>query len=54
MNTKIAIIGEYHETFVPHTSLNLSLELIREDLGIDLEYYWIDTITINNNCEKKY
>jgi CTP synthase (UTP-ammonia lyase) len=41
MKPKIAIIGEYYDNFDPHTSLNQSLEYLRDQF--EFEYEWIET-----------
>ncbi len=41
MKPKIAIIGEYYDNFEPHTSLNKSLDYLRDEF--EFEYEWIDT-----------
>jgi CTP synthase (UTP-ammonia lyase) len=41
MKPKIAVIGEYHDNFEPHTSLNQSLDYLLDEY--DFEYEWIET-----------
>jgi len=50
MKTKIAIIGEYYDTFEPHTSLNKSLDFLKDEY--DFEYEWIDTVTIEKDRDQ--
>jgi CTP synthase (UTP-ammonia lyase) len=44
MKPKIAIIGEYYDTFVPHTALNESLDYLKAKY--DFDYEWIETLTV--------
>lgn len=44
MNKKIAVIGEFHENFKPHTALNESIEHVKTKHKIDLDIDWIDTL----------
>jgi CTP synthase (UTP-ammonia lyase) len=41
MKPTIAIIGEYHDGFEPHSALNRSLDDLGD--GRDFTYEWIDT-----------
>jgi CTP synthase (UTP-ammonia lyase) len=55
MKTKIAIVGEYYDTFEPHTSLNKSLDYLQNQYGF--EYDWVETITVEKEKDellKKY
>lgn len=44
MRTRIAVIGEYCDTFRPHSALNESLNSFQKKY--DFEYEWIDTIAV--------
>jgi CTP synthase (UTP-ammonia lyase) len=50
MKPKIAIIGEFYDTFVPHTALNGSLDQLKSTY--DFEYRWIDTLTVKDNRDQ--
>jgi CTP synthase (UTP-ammonia lyase) len=44
MKPKIAIVGEYYDTFEPHTALNKSLGALKPQY--DFEYEWLDTVSV--------
>ena len=50
MKPKIAIVGEYYDTFDPHTSLNKSLEYLKSQYNF--EYEWIDTESVENRNDE--
>ena len=52
MKVKIAIVGEFHKDFIPHTSLNQSLDYLSMDSMIAIEYKWIDTSTLEENAQE--
>lgn len=50
MKPKIAIIGEYHDTFAPHTFLNKSLNDLSDEN--DFGYEWIETELVNKERDR--
>lgn len=42
---KIAIVGEFYDSFEPHTALNNALDLLKDKYNFI--YEWIDTETVN-------
>jgi CTP synthase (UTP-ammonia lyase) len=44
MKSKIAVIGEYYDSFEPHTSLNHALDNLRGQYSFD--YEWLETTTV--------
>lgn len=50
MKPKIAIIGEYHDNFEPHISLNKSLDYLNTDY--DFSYEWLDTECCDKNAAR--
>lgn len=49
MKPQVAIIGEYYDTFDPHTTLNKSLEFLTGQY--DFEYEWLETIDVERQKE---
>lgn len=49
MKLKIAIIGEFYQNFLPHTSLNKSLDYLARSMNVLIEYKWIETTDLLAN-----
>ena len=49
---RIAIIGEF-ENFVPQEAINQSLEYLRNELGFEIEYKWIETTKLEENPQNE-
>ncbi|MDK2865793.1 MAG: hypothetical protein PWP51_916 [Clostridiales bacterium] len=49
MTIKIAIIGEYHENFLPHTSINQAMEDLSHFMNVNIDYDWIETTDLISN-----
>jgi CTP synthase (UTP-ammonia lyase) len=54
MNKKIAIIGEFHNNFRPHSDLINSIEHVKTKLNLDIEYEWIDTLRAEKEGDKLF
>ncbi|MDC7125467.1 MAG: hypothetical protein PQJ46_07860 [Spirochaetales bacterium] len=52
MKVNIAIVGEFREDLLPHTSLTQSLDYLSEDSEFSIEYKWIDTSLLENEPQK--
>ncbi|MCC9165402.1 CTP synthase C-terminal region-related (seleno)protein [Pontibacter harenae] len=52
MKTKLAIIGDYNDTFRPHKATNEGIEHSIKKLDIQLQYDWIATDTIETDFDK--
>ena len=50
MKSKIAIIGEYYNSFEPHIALNTSLDYLKEEYNF--EYEWLDTERVNRERDE--
>lgn len=50
MKTKIAIVGDYYETFETHTMLNQSLDYLKDQF--DFEYEWVETAEVQNQKDR--
>lgn len=50
MKPKIAIVGEQYDNFEPHTSLNRSLDYLKDKY--DFEYEWIDTELVDKERDR--
>ena len=51
MKHRIAIIGEYYENFAPHTSLNQSLDYLKDQFAF--EYEWIETEAVESEGDRR-
>lgn len=49
MKPRIAIVGEYYESFEPHTALNASLDTLRDEC--DFTYEWVETLAVEERGE---
>ena len=52
MPIKIAVVGEYNESYPAQVALNLALSYIANDLKTNLIYKWIDTLEIRETADK--
>jgi CTP synthase (UTP-ammonia lyase) len=52
VKVKIAIVGEFHKDFIPHASLNHSLDYLSQESTYSIEYNWIDTSTLEDNVQE--
>ncbi|RDV11861.1 CTP synthase [Pontibacter diazotrophicus] len=52
MKTKLAIIGDYNDTFRPHKATNEGIEHSIKKFDIQLQYDWIATDTIETDFNK--
>lgn len=50
MKSRIAIVGEYYDSFEPHTSLNQALDDLKDEN--DFEYEWLDTATVEKEKDE--
>jgi len=52
MSNSIALIGDYNEHVIAHTAIPKVLELARTALVKDLQWQWIETLTIDADLNK--
>ena len=50
VEVRIAIVGEFHKDFIPHTSLNQSLDYLSGNAACSLEYAWVATSALEKNA----
>lgn len=48
MTTLIALIGDYNKNFVAHHAIPQALELARNALNTDVNWQWLETVSLDN------